>query len=163
MALNYYELAPGDSFAYGYHRHERQEELFLVQQGAATFETEAGDVVVEAGEVVRFVPGEFQRGVNEGEERVVAFALGAPRGRGTRRFGASATTVAVGLPTQSNEPTMGPWRAVWTVPASPAGSSSALSVERHEVRAGELLVTAVTEVAAVFQYDGIVVAFGADR
>ncbi|MBX0285876.1 cupin domain-containing protein [Haloarcula salinisoli] len=82
MALNYYELAPGDSFAYGYHRHERQEELFVVQTGTVTFETEAGDVLVEGGEVIRFAPGEFQRGVNEGEERVVAFALGAPRDRG---------------------------------------------------------------------------------
>ena len=82
VALNYYELAPGDSFAYGYHRHETQEELFIVQQGQVTFETEAGDVVVEAGEVVRFAPGEFQRGVNEGKERVVALALGAPQTRG---------------------------------------------------------------------------------
>jgi len=82
VALNYYELASGDSFAYGYHRHERQEELFVVQQGTVTFETESGDRAVEAGEVVRFAPGEFQRGVNEGEERVVAFALGAPRDPG---------------------------------------------------------------------------------
>jgi len=82
VALNYYEFAPGESFAYGYHRHERQEELFIVQQGRVMFETESGDVVVEAGEVVRFAPGEFQRGVNEGDERVVAFALGAPQTRG---------------------------------------------------------------------------------
>ncbi len=82
VALNYYELAPGESFAYGYHRHETQEELFIVQEGTVTFETESGDLVVEAGEVVRFAPGEFQRGVNEGKERVVAFALGAPQDRG---------------------------------------------------------------------------------
>ena len=79
VAINYYELAPGDSFAYGYHRHERQEELFLVQQGRVTFETETGDVSVESGEVIRFAPGEFQRGVNEGTARVVAFALGVPQ------------------------------------------------------------------------------------
>ena len=82
VALNYYELAPGESFAYGYHRHERQEELFVVQRGTVTFETESGDVPVEGGEVVRFAPGEFQRGVNEGDERVVALALGAPQVRG---------------------------------------------------------------------------------
>jgi len=28
VAINYYELAPGDSFAYGYHAHEMQEEVF---------------------------------------------------------------------------------------------------------------------------------------
>jgi mannose-6-phosphate isomerase-like protein (cupin superfamily) len=82
LAINYYELAAGESFAYGYHRHETQEEVFLVQQGRVTFETESGDVSVEAGEVIRFAPGEFQRGVNEGSERVVAVALGAPQTRG---------------------------------------------------------------------------------
>jgi uncharacterized cupin superfamily protein len=78
VALNYYELAPGDSFAYAYHNHEIQEELFYVIEGTATFETDAGDVAVGPGEVVRFPPGEYQRGTNRGEERVVALALGAP-------------------------------------------------------------------------------------
>lgn len=78
VAINYYELDPGDSFAFAYHAHEHQEELIYVQEGVATFETEDGDVAVEAGEVVRFPPGEFQRGWNRGEERVVALALGAP-------------------------------------------------------------------------------------
>lgn len=32
--------------------------------------------------MVRFAPGEFQRGVNDREERVVAFALSASRERG---------------------------------------------------------------------------------
>ena len=82
VALNYYELAPGDSFAYGYHRHENQEELFVIQEGRVTFETEEGDVVVDAGEVIRFAPGEYQRGVNTGDERVVALAIGAPREAG---------------------------------------------------------------------------------
>ena len=79
VAVNYYELAPGDSFAFGYHAHEDQEEVFYVQSGTVTFETEAGDVGVAGGEAVRFGPGEFQRGVNESDERVVALALGAPR------------------------------------------------------------------------------------
>jgi len=82
VSLNYYELAPGDSFAFGYHAHAEQEEVFDVQSGTATFETESGDVEVEAGEVARFGPGEFQRGVNRGDERVVALALGAPREAG---------------------------------------------------------------------------------
>lgn len=82
LALNYYELAPGDSFAYGYHAHDRQEELFVVQQGEVTFETEAGDVIVEEGEVIRFAPGEYQQGTNRGEERVVGLAIGAPKDGG---------------------------------------------------------------------------------
>jgi uncharacterized cupin superfamily protein len=82
VALNYYELAPGDSFAYGYHSHESQEELFIVQEGRVTFDTEAGDVVVEAGELIRFAPGEYQQGHNRSDERAVALALGAPQDAG---------------------------------------------------------------------------------
>jgi uncharacterized cupin superfamily protein len=82
VALNRYELAPGDSFAYGYHRHSSQEEVFVIEQGTVTFETEAGAVEVDAGEAVRFGPGEFQQGVNRGDERVVALAIGAPQDSG---------------------------------------------------------------------------------
>ena len=79
ISINYYELAPGDSFAFGYHSHGRQEELFYLLSGTATFETDDGDVTVESGEALRFAPGERQQGHNRGEERVVALALGAPR------------------------------------------------------------------------------------
>lgn len=82
LALNYYELGLGDSFAFGFHAHEDQEEVFYVQEGTVTFRTEAGDVEVGPGELVRFGAGEFQRGVNEGEERVVALAMGAPQDAG---------------------------------------------------------------------------------
>jgi uncharacterized cupin superfamily protein len=82
LALNYYELAPGDSFAYGYHAHADQEEVFYVQAGTVTFRTVEGDVAVGPDELVRFGPGEYQRGVNEGDGRVVALALGAPRESG---------------------------------------------------------------------------------
>ena len=78
VALNHYELEPGDTFGFGYHRHPDQEELFYVLEGEATFETEGGDVTVGAGEAVRFAPGEWQLGRNEGDGRVVALALGAP-------------------------------------------------------------------------------------
>jgi len=79
VAINYYELQPGESFAFGYHRHDSQEELFCVLSGTATFETEDGDVDVGAGEVVYFAPGEYQQGWNRGDEPVTAFALGAPK------------------------------------------------------------------------------------
>ena len=82
VAVNYYELEPGDSFGFGYHRHSDQEEVFYVLQGTATFETEDGDVRVGPDEAVRFAPGEWQRGTNDGEERVVALAVGAPKDSG---------------------------------------------------------------------------------
>jgi mannose-6-phosphate isomerase-like protein (cupin superfamily) len=82
LALNYFELEPGDAFGFCYHRHHEQEEVFYVQSGTATFETEDGTAEVGPGEVVRFAPGEWQRGTNRGTERVVALALGAPREQG---------------------------------------------------------------------------------
>ncbi|MFQ3295815.1 MAG: putative cupin superfamily protein [Halobacteriales archaeon] len=82
LAMNYYELEPGESFAYGFHAHDQQEEVFYVQSGTVTFETVEGDVTVEAGELVRFGPGEYQQGVNHGEGRVVALAMGAPQEAG---------------------------------------------------------------------------------
>lgn len=78
LAINYYELEPGDSFAFAYHNHEIQEEVFYVQTGTATFDTESGAIEVDAGELIRFDRGEFQRGWNRGPERVIALALGAP-------------------------------------------------------------------------------------
>ncbi|ELZ28224.1 cupin [Halosimplex carlsbadense 2-9-1] len=79
LALNYYELDPGDSFGFGYHRHPDQEEVFYVVEGTATFETEDGEVAVSAGEAVRFAPGEWQLGRNAGDGRCVALAMGAPK------------------------------------------------------------------------------------
>ncbi len=78
VAVNYYRLDPGDAFGFGYHRHPEQEEFFYVVDGTATFETEDGDVTVGAGEAIYFEPGEWQLGRNDGDEAVVALALGAP-------------------------------------------------------------------------------------
>ena len=82
-ALNFYELAPGDSFAYGFHAHENQEEIFYVLSGTATFEvgTEREEVTVDGGEVIRFPPGEFQSGHNHSDEPVRALVVGAPGAR----------------------------------------------------------------------------------
>jgi uncharacterized cupin superfamily protein len=85
MAINYYELAPGDSFSGGLHTHMNQEEIFYVIEGEATFETMDDEVTVGAGEVVRFAPGEYQEGKNEGDDRIVALALGAPQEAGETR------------------------------------------------------------------------------
>lgn len=78
FAMNYYELEPGDSFAFAYHNHAVQEEVFYVVAGTATFETEDGPVEVDAGEAIRFGREEFQRGWNRSDETVIALALGAP-------------------------------------------------------------------------------------
>lgn len=98
VAVSRYVLDPGERFSGSLHAHADQEEVFIVLEGTATFETTAGDgdgevagdqtsaasegateVEVAAGEAIRFAPGEFQVGRNAGDERVVALALGAPR------------------------------------------------------------------------------------
>lgn len=80
LAINYAELEPGSQLGWDYHRHRDQEEVFVVTAGTVTFETEAGDVSVGAGEAVRFGPDEFQLARNRGDERTTMLALGAPRG-----------------------------------------------------------------------------------
>ncbi|NHN58090.1 MULTISPECIES: cupin domain-containing protein [Halorussus] len=95
LALNHYRVPPGEEFPSGLHAHGDQEEVFVVLDGEATFETLAprdeggGDqqvsewtaaaVTAAAGEAVRFAPGEYQSGRNAGDEDLVALALGAPR------------------------------------------------------------------------------------
>ena len=85
MALNYYELEPGESFSGGMHTHMDQEEVFYVIEGTATFETPDGAHEVGPDGAVRFAPGEYQEGKNEGDDRVCALAMGAPQGMGETR------------------------------------------------------------------------------
>ncbi|WP_254769358.1 cupin domain-containing protein [Salinilacihabitans rarus] len=85
LAIVRYALDPGERFSGSLHAHADQEEVFVVLEGEATFETRASDedetreVVVGENEAIRFAPGEFQTGRNDGDGRVVALALGAPR------------------------------------------------------------------------------------
>jgi quercetin dioxygenase-like cupin family protein len=81
FAMNYFELEPGESFSGGLHAHHDQEEVFYVQEGTATFEVgrEREETTVGAGDIIRFDRGEFQVGKNKSDERVVGFALGAPK------------------------------------------------------------------------------------
>ena len=85
FAMNYFELEPGDSFSGGLHTHNDQEEVFYIEEGKAVFEVgrERESVTVEAGEVIRFAPGEFQTGTvpEEFEGETVGWALGAPGAR----------------------------------------------------------------------------------
>ncbi|MFC7096010.1 cupin domain-containing protein [Halobaculum marinum] len=78
LAINHYQLEPGEGFSGGMHTHLDQEELFVILSGTATFETPDDTVVVDEGEAIRFAPGEYQTGSNDGDEPVEALALGAP-------------------------------------------------------------------------------------
>lgn len=78
LAINHYRLDPGEGFSGGKHTHLDQEELFVVLSGTATFDTEEGAVEVDDGEAIRFAPGEYQTGYNDGDVAVEALALGAP-------------------------------------------------------------------------------------
>lgn len=94
VAINRYVLKPGKRLS-GLHAHVDQEEVFIVVEGEATFETyaprsgadhadgetvsENGEVTVGEDEAIRFAPGEFQSEKNDTGEEVILFALGAPR------------------------------------------------------------------------------------
>ncbi|MEF8799906.1 MAG: cupin domain-containing protein [Halolamina sp.] len=85
FAINRYSLDPGEEFSGGLHTHLDQEEAFYVMSGTASFEhtnEPLGDTeTVEVGpeEAVRFGPGEYQTGSNDGDEPVEALAFGAPK------------------------------------------------------------------------------------
>lgn len=89
VAINRYRLEPGEALPGGLHAHGDQEEVFLVLDGEATFETYGlrggaehvvdGEVTVRAGEAIRFAPGEFQSGRNGSNVDLVVLAIGAPR------------------------------------------------------------------------------------
>jgi uncharacterized cupin superfamily protein len=88
FACTYFELEPGDSFSGGLHTHTDQEELFLVLEGTATFETAAGPgaeretVAVGPEGAIHFeAGGAFQQGRNETDSVVRGFALGVPGSR----------------------------------------------------------------------------------
>jgi len=82
VAIKYYVLEPGEVFSGGFHTHHDQEEIFVVLEGEATWDTEAGEgaLTVSAGEALRAPPGEFHHGYNDSDETVRALALGAPPG-----------------------------------------------------------------------------------
>jgi uncharacterized cupin superfamily protein len=85
LAINYFNLKPGEAFSGGLHAHMDQEEVFYVIKGTATFEIkndaaeDSGFVEVGPAEAIRFSRGEYQQGRNTSDSRVVALALGAPK------------------------------------------------------------------------------------
>ncbi|WP_135851618.1 cupin domain-containing protein [Halorussus salinus] len=92
LAVNHYRIPPGEEFPSGLHAHGDQEEVFVVLDGAATFQRlgserdEAAEIAVEEGEVVRFAPGEYQSGRNAGDGLLAVLALGAPPDSGDVRI-----------------------------------------------------------------------------
>ncbi|MFB6117682.1 cupin domain-containing protein [Halosegnis sp.] len=83
FAATYLELEPGEAFSGGPHTHTDQEELFIVLEGTATFETRPGpgtrSETTEVGPMgaVHFEAGDvFQQGRNESNEPVVGLAIG---------------------------------------------------------------------------------------
>jgi uncharacterized cupin superfamily protein len=84
MAIKYYDLAPGDIFSGGFHTHHTQEEIFVILEGEATWDTEDGEasMTIAEGEAVRFAPGEFHHGyvAEDADQGVRALAMGAPPG-----------------------------------------------------------------------------------
>ena len=71
------------------HRHERQEEVYLVLEGTLTLVVEGEDHALERGELVRVAPEVRRQLVNRGPDRLVLLALGGDgehRGRDGRAF-----------------------------------------------------------------------------
>src|SRR5436189_5345965 len=58
------------------HRHERQEEVYLVLEGTLTLEVEGEPRELRTGELARLAPGVRRRLSNRGETRCAILALG---------------------------------------------------------------------------------------
>jgi uncharacterized cupin superfamily protein len=59
------------------HRHERQEEVYLVLAGTLTLAVEGQERQLGAGELARVAPGVRRRLMNRGADKVALIALGA--------------------------------------------------------------------------------------
>jgi mannose-6-phosphate isomerase-like protein (cupin superfamily) len=58
------------------HRHERQEEVYVVLEGTLTVLVEEDETTLERGELLRVAPDLRRQLVNRGPERVVLLAIG---------------------------------------------------------------------------------------
>lgn len=76
--VNFVEIEPGN-YAYGYHYHEANEEVFYFISGTGVVRTLSGDIKVKAGDVIGFPTGE--KGVHvvkneSGTEKLVYIDFG---------------------------------------------------------------------------------------
>ena len=74
FGLNLIRLAPRQRGRI--HKHERQEEVYIVLSGTLTLATEQGEHELGADECARVAPGVKRQLVNRGRERCVLLALG---------------------------------------------------------------------------------------
>jgi uncharacterized cupin superfamily protein len=75
FGINQMVLQPGQRMRI--HRHDRQEEVYLVLEGRLTILIEAQETELEPGELMRVGPEVRRQLVNRGPSRVVLIALGA--------------------------------------------------------------------------------------
>jgi len=75
FGINQMVLQPGQRMRI--HRHERQEEVYLVLEGTLTVSIEAQETELGQGELIRVAPQVRRQLVNRGTSRVVLIALGA--------------------------------------------------------------------------------------
>lgn len=80
VAVNRYEVEPGEAIPLAYHSHDEQEEVFYVLSGTLSVETPEGDYEVGTDEAFVVDPESPQRAYNPAAagERVVVLAVGAP-------------------------------------------------------------------------------------
>jgi uncharacterized cupin superfamily protein len=75
FGMNLILLKPGNRGRI--HRHERQEEVYLVLEGTLSLAIEGVERDLAVGEIVRVAPEVRRQLLNRGPERVVLLALGA--------------------------------------------------------------------------------------
>ena len=85
FGMNQLVLKPGQRGRI--HRHERQEEVYLVLEGRLTLMIESEPIEVAEGELIRVAPDLRRQLVNYGPGRVVLVALGGANKSGARRRG----------------------------------------------------------------------------
>jgi mannose-6-phosphate isomerase-like protein (cupin superfamily) len=75
FGINQMVLQPGQRMRI--HRHQRQEEVYLVLEGNLTVSIEARETELGTGELMRVAPQVRRQLLNRGPSRVVLIALGA--------------------------------------------------------------------------------------
>jgi mannose-6-phosphate isomerase-like protein (cupin superfamily) len=75
--LSFFRLAPGFRMPFG-HRHERQEEVYVVVSGSARVKVEDEVVELAQWDALR-LPGAVWRGLEAGPDGVELLAFGAPK------------------------------------------------------------------------------------
>ncbi|WP_435348357.1 cupin domain-containing protein [Haloarchaeobius sp. HRN-SO-5] len=80
VAINRYEVAPGEQVPFVYHYHDEQEEVFYVLDGALHVETPTEEYVVESDHAFVAEPGSPHRAYNpaDADGPVSLLAVGAP-------------------------------------------------------------------------------------